>query len=327
LRYMAPEQIAGGGAERVDRRADIFAAGVILWEALAGRRMWKGTGEDEIKARVVAGELPGLDFSWAERRGIAQATPLAQICTRALSLRPNDRFATAAELADRLEENLPHLGPLVSPRQIGATVARLFQDRGAEIRDAIGRQVSAGAIVGTGSNPGFTEHMGAEDHMSVIADDGVQSPRWRVRWLALALTVLALGSSAAGVFSRAGRTRGLDELAGGDRSSGPELPELPPPRKLSMDELLTAANASSTVIASALVTGQSRPPIGKSIGSSFRKSAGKHMPRPPSAVRPSGLPHPIAAPVAGDVPGSRYECDHPFFVDSDGIKKFRPECR
>src|SRR5205823_13755315 len=48
LRYMAPEQIAGG---KLDRRADVYAAGVILWEALAGERMWKGLPEDEIRAR------------------------------------------------------------------------------------------------------------------------------------------------------------------------------------------------------------------------------------------------------------------------------------
>jgi serine/threonine-protein kinase len=40
LRYMAPEQIAGG---KLDRRADVYAAGVMLWEALCGERMWKGT--------------------------------------------------------------------------------------------------------------------------------------------------------------------------------------------------------------------------------------------------------------------------------------------
>ncbi|MBC7018267.1 protein kinase, partial [Salmonella enterica subsp. enterica serovar Enteritidis] len=35
--YMAPEQVMGGA---LDRRADLFALGVILWEAAAGRRLW-----------------------------------------------------------------------------------------------------------------------------------------------------------------------------------------------------------------------------------------------------------------------------------------------
>ena len=55
LRYMAPEQIRG---DVLDRRADVYAAGVILWEALAGERMWKGVGDAEIRARVGAGDLP-----------------------------------------------------------------------------------------------------------------------------------------------------------------------------------------------------------------------------------------------------------------------------
>ena len=55
LRYMAPEQVAG---DKLDRRADVYAAGVILWEALTGERMWKGSSEGEIRTRVLAGDLP-----------------------------------------------------------------------------------------------------------------------------------------------------------------------------------------------------------------------------------------------------------------------------
>src|SRR4029077_9554275 len=45
-RYMAPEQAAACG--RVDRRADLFSVGVMLWEAAAGRRLWEGMQDTEV---------------------------------------------------------------------------------------------------------------------------------------------------------------------------------------------------------------------------------------------------------------------------------------
>jgi len=129
LRYMAPEHIAG---DKLDRRADIYAAGVILWEALTGERMWKASSEADIRARVLAGDLPMPDTVRAE-----VPAPLARICRRALSRLPADRYATARQLADELEAAMSDLGMTATPREIGATVARLFEDVRAETKRAI----------------------------------------------------------------------------------------------------------------------------------------------------------------------------------------------
>ena len=146
LRYMAPEQLAG---EKLDRRADIYAAGVILWEALAGERMWKGCSEPEIRSRVQAGDLP---MPLAMPLAMPPATPeagwrevpsaLDRICRRALSLAVADRHATALELADEIEAALPALGEVAGRREIGATVAKLFDDVRAQTREAIERVLS-----------------------------------------------------------------------------------------------------------------------------------------------------------------------------------------
>src|ERR1700761_3781049 len=53
--YMAPEQARG---ERVDRRADIFSVGVLLWEAVTGRRLWKGVPDITILQRLLNGDIP-----------------------------------------------------------------------------------------------------------------------------------------------------------------------------------------------------------------------------------------------------------------------------
>src|SRR5205823_3090723 len=57
LAYMAPEQIS---ETRVDRRADVYATGVMLWEAVACRRMWMGLTEVQILSRVLGEGAPDL---------------------------------------------------------------------------------------------------------------------------------------------------------------------------------------------------------------------------------------------------------------------------
>ena len=61
---MAPEQLRG---REVDRRADIFAASVVLWEMLAGRRLFQGDEPGAIVARVLLDSVPAPSQSDASR--------------------------------------------------------------------------------------------------------------------------------------------------------------------------------------------------------------------------------------------------------------------
>jgi serine/threonine protein kinase len=94
LAYIAPEQARG---EEVDRRADIFAVGVMLWEALSGKRYVDEKDWKEIRRKRSTGAEPRL-------RDVVPDVPtaLAEICDRALALDPKDRFATAAEFREAL---------------------------------------------------------------------------------------------------------------------------------------------------------------------------------------------------------------------------------
>ena len=152
LRYMAPEHLAG---DKLDRRADVYAAGVILWEAVTGERMWKTASEQEIRARVLAGDLPMPEAIRAD-----VPAPLARICRRALSRSPADRHATAQQLADELEAAMGELGLAATHKEIGAAVARLFADVRAETQRAIetklGRasmSIPLTAVTSTGETP------------------------------------------------------------------------------------------------------------------------------------------------------------------------------
>ena len=54
IAYMPPEQASGG---KIDRRADIFSVGVMLWEAVAGLRMWKGVDQYAVVNRLACGDV------------------------------------------------------------------------------------------------------------------------------------------------------------------------------------------------------------------------------------------------------------------------------
>ncbi|WP_437610414.1 serine/threonine-protein kinase [Sorangium sp. So ce834] len=131
--YMSPEQSRG---ERVDRRSDVFSVGVILWEAIARRRMWKGYNDLAILGRLGLGELPDL------RVAAPDVDPeLERICRKALAHAPGDRYATAAELHAELERWLRERHGGMSAREVGAFVAGRFADDRARIQQLVEEQL------------------------------------------------------------------------------------------------------------------------------------------------------------------------------------------
>jgi serine/threonine protein kinase len=127
LAYMAPEQL-----QRVetDRRADLFAVGVMLWEMLAGRRMWHRMTEVEIVSHLASGApLPPLPSD------AGRPAALDAICARALDPDPARRYETAAEMELDLERVL--IGAADShSRNLGKLVSMAFAAERAE-RQAI----------------------------------------------------------------------------------------------------------------------------------------------------------------------------------------------
>ena len=93
--YMAPEQVRG---EVVDRRADIFALGAVLYEMLAGRRPFKGDSTLGTLDAVLTLQPPDLSDVNPE---ISPA--LSRIVRRCLAKSPDDRFATVADLVSALD--------------------------------------------------------------------------------------------------------------------------------------------------------------------------------------------------------------------------------
>jgi serine/threonine protein kinase len=93
--YMAPEQILG---EPIDRRADIFSLGVLLFELTTRTRLYSAHANTVAMKQILDGALPDL----AERRP-GYPPELATIVRRALARRPDDRYPTARAFADDLD--------------------------------------------------------------------------------------------------------------------------------------------------------------------------------------------------------------------------------
>ena len=98
IAYMSPEQARG---KAVDRRSDVFAAGIVLWEVLTGKRLFEGDNEASVLTKLLT-ETPPLLSSHDPT--LAAYDPIAM---RALSTNPDERFASALEMALALEAALP----------------------------------------------------------------------------------------------------------------------------------------------------------------------------------------------------------------------------
>ncbi len=132
--YMAPEQALTGV---VDRRADIYSAGVVLWELLVGRRMWPGLTQAEILRRVTAGQIE------PPSQLLSTLPPeLERICMTALALRREDRYATAAQFAAELETFVREHLEARSERDVGRLVAEAFSADRLRMREIIEQQLS-----------------------------------------------------------------------------------------------------------------------------------------------------------------------------------------
>jgi serine/threonine-protein kinase len=142
ISYMAPEQAT---SQPVDRRADVFAVGVMLWEAIAGRRMWKGLEEVGVMSRLMTGDIPRLS-------SVKPDVPVAldAICARALAWKAADRYATADEMRRDLEQYLSTLPARPGAREVGELLSRMFEEDRAKIRTIVEEQLRALRAAPTG---------------------------------------------------------------------------------------------------------------------------------------------------------------------------------
>jgi eukaryotic-like serine/threonine-protein kinase len=125
MSYLAPEQVR---AEPIDRRADIYSAGVILWGLLTGRRMIRADNDGAIVSQILAPTRP------SPRKVNPEVPPaLDEVCLAAIALDPADRPATAADFGEAIEAAAARDGVTIAPSRV---VAALVKDL--EAHEALG---------------------------------------------------------------------------------------------------------------------------------------------------------------------------------------------
>ncbi len=174
LGYMAPEQLRG----EATRRSDVFAAGIVLWEALSTRRLFDAPSDLEIvrlleREPIVAPSqlVPGLPKGYDD------------VVLRALSRSAPGRFETAHDMALALEK----VAPVASASEVGAWVARKAGATLAARSRAIAAIESA---PGLSSNRTLGELLGGRPPSTAVPSEAKDGPPRRQGRMTVALVTL-----------------------------------------------------------------------------------------------------------------------------------------
>ncbi|RYZ05906.1 MAG: serine/threonine protein kinase [Myxococcales bacterium] len=342
LRYMPPEQVAG---EEVDRRADVFAVGVMLWEALSGVRLWKGLPDAAIMNRVLAGAIP-------EPKNEHEPIPpeLLAICKRSLAPQRTARYQTARELEVALEEYLAARSHYASAREL----SRFMNERFARQREDIALRVELelGRRSHTTVAPSASRSA-APSRTSLTASRNVPTgaPPAKTWMVALGFLLLGIALVAWGMRSKEGPLPRATLAA--PRSVSVWIQARPDSARIRVDDVPVSNPYAGTPLYDAkthlvtisapgfqaeqtsvrfdadvrIVTALS-PLVAPASAGLVPSAAPIVLPRPRGTSAPATSPNvppasASAAPATAEAPESA--CDPPFYY-AGGIKKFKPEC-
>ncbi len=388
IAYMAPEQMV---ADTLDRRADLYSVGCMLWSAATGKKLWKDAPDVHIMRRVINGDVP-------TPQSVNQACDdeLNRIVMKALATDPDKRYDTAAAMQEDLEHYLERMEP-VKPKDIGNFVSELFATTRAEIKALVEHQLSRAfedgtnsadfsarsevrptAVPGTASgisngsissssnraiSSGTLQAMSgaSAQNMSLVAD-AVGEPAPRKRGWVLPVTLLALLGAGVAFWQMRGNHEVVPPTAAktvndvAPAKPAEALPQTatirfkvePPEAEVFLDEQKLPSNPTSKVLpvdgkvyklrATAPGYIESVSEFSPTRDEAVEMALQKAAPAPAASSEPQkprgkvrwvapqpapAAPAPVASPAKPSKPAS---CAQPFYVDSDGIKKVRPEC-
>ncbi len=267
LGYMAPEQMA---AEGVTRQADVYAAAVVLWEALSAKRCFDGDSEAVVLARVLTGEVLPPSSVWGD---IPAA--LDEVVLKGMHRDPAARFQSAREFAQALEKLTPAAVGEVG-EWIELTAQQTLEDRArkvAEVEEGAGGLTPAATdapppLDRSAATGGSIRPTAMSEHGEPTPLPARAAPRWLVPAVGAGALLLALGiwaavrggepaaagSSAAATLAQSAPTGGV--AASG--AAGPVASDLPS-AAASAPQSTSAAGAEASAEPSASSSAKPKP--------------------------------------------------------------------
>ena len=293
LGYMAPEQLRG----TVDRRTDVYAAGIVLWELLTGEKCFRADNDGQLVMMVTEGcTTPPSELA----PGISPA--LDDAVMSALAMNPDERCPTARELAIRLErairpattrELAEYLAAVAGPRL--AESAR----RVAEIERASVDATPAPAPV----TPRPTEEASSPTHLTATGRPAPSSSSQGLLWAVMGVSAVVVVGGGAALLITSGQR---------------------PPPTAAMRAPATAAPTASAASEAVAVAAPAPAPDAKSAAPVVSAAASAEPPRAapeaPTAKAAAAAVRPAAAKP------TKAACDPPYTIDSAGVKRYKPEC-
>ena len=283
--YMAVEQMHG----TVTRKTDLYAASVVLWEALTGARLFRGDSDGEILNAVLSAPVPPPSAVVPELPAVYDA-----IVMRGLERDPALRFSTAREMALALEA----VGPFATASEVGSYVEQVAREV-LDQRAGLIAEIESTSRVGLITIDRSTETV-AETPPARAEPNQPSPPPGRGR-RGLAIGAIALASIGLVVVAT---TFGATH-------------------KTHDDARTSATNATS---ASKSVETSAPPSTTSTTTSALASSIAPSSPSPSTTSTPKTKTVKTSAPGIAAKKPSIAQCDPPFVIDAKGAKRYKPEC-
>jgi len=311
LAYMAPEQIRG----QVSRRTDVFAASVVLWEALTGVRLFQGEDEGAVIDKLLFRPIP------SPRKYARQvSSELEQVVMRGLERDPERRYATARDMALALENT----AALATPIEVGAWVERVAGVTLAQRAERVA-EIEAECVGGVPRGEAGPSDASLRPMRAAAKSlTGATLPTVAVPGLAIEPPVVPVDHA--------------DPATGTDIAT---VTELKAPRRTRVVSIVSALGAMALLGTVLMVRAGSRP-VQPTTEAPAPGSVGVVDPAPPSAAPSSSVaadepapPHATPAPVdatprpRGSPAAARkphVDCTPPYTIDARGVRHYKSEC-